>query len=123
MAAELDPSESPSDEIARYVRTNIARGLVLPGEPLPTARELADVLSCDKNTVQRAYKALQEEGLIYARIRQGYFVADSAKQVAAATQRALRARVDRYILMLKREGFAEGDIAAALRAGQKGLRA
>ena len=63
------------EQIRNEVRSRIVLGLVKPDEPLPSIRDLAADLVINPNTVARAYRELEQEGLIYTRKGKGSFVA------------------------------------------------
>lgn len=52
-------------QIIRYFKEQIAKGLLESGEEIPSRRELANRLKVNPNTVQRAYKEMEEETLIF----------------------------------------------------------
>lgn len=60
--------------IADAVRHQVATGALSEGERLPTVRQLAAELQVDRNTVVRAYRLLDREGVISAQQGRGTFV-------------------------------------------------
>ena len=64
--------------IALALATDIGKGRLLPGEKLPTHRELADVLSVNVSTITRAYNEAERRGLISGTVGRGTFVASDA---------------------------------------------
>lgn len=52
-------------QIVRYFKEKIAVGELKPGEEIPSRRELANRMKVNPNTAQRAYKEMEEQGLIY----------------------------------------------------------
>ncbi|MBT2214861.1 GntR family transcriptional regulator [Virgibacillus dakarensis] len=52
-------------QVIRHFKEEIATGLLEPGQEIPSRRELANKLKINPNTAQRAYKEMEEEGLIY----------------------------------------------------------
>ena len=54
-------------QIIRYVKRAIAAGTVQAGDELPSRRVLSAQLGVNPNTVQKAYKLLEDEGLISSR--------------------------------------------------------
>ncbi len=58
-------------------REQIARGILQPGEKLPSVRELAATLAINPNTIQRAYRELEERGWISSVPGKGSFVREN----------------------------------------------
>lgn len=52
-------------QIVRYFKEKIVIGELEPGEEIPSRRDLANRLKVNPNTAQRAYKEMEEQGLIY----------------------------------------------------------
>ena len=52
-------------QIVRHFKEKIANGEFEPGEEIPSRRELANRMKVNPNTAQRAYKEMEEQGLIY----------------------------------------------------------
>lgn len=52
-------------QIVRYFKEKIAIGELAPGEEIPSRRELANKIKVNPNTAQRAYKEMEEQGLIH----------------------------------------------------------
>ncbi len=86
MAARIAISlESPIplvEQIVAGVREVIALGEIAPGDSLPTVRQLAADLGVNMNTVARAYRALEGDGLVQTRRGRGTTVAASAEAPA-----------------------------------------
>lgn len=71
---DLDSQEPLYAQIVRGLREAIARGGVKVGERLPSVRQLAGDLGIHLNTVARAYRRLEEDGLVRVRHGQGVVV-------------------------------------------------
>ena len=54
-------------QILRYVKRGIVAGSILDGDELPSRRVLSSLLGINPNTVQKAYRLLEEEALIESR--------------------------------------------------------
>ena len=52
-------------QVIRHFKEQIAKGFFTPGHVIPSRRELANQLKINPNTVQRAYKEMEEQQLIY----------------------------------------------------------
>lgn len=77
----------PFEQLRAGVLDLIARGEILAGSRIPTVRALAAQLGLAANTVAKAYRELEAEGVIETRGRHGSFIkaqADSARQRAGA---------------------------------------
>ena len=84
MILSVDPDSPvpPYEQIRSQVATMIATGILSDGMRLPPIRQLADDLGLAGGTVARAYRELEDQGLIATRGRHGSFV-----QAAAASRR------------------------------------
>lgn len=82
-------------QIGQNVRRFLARGDLFPGNKLPSARELAQVLGVNPNTVVHAYSRLESEGIIETRRGLGTFVRADAP-VATMKQAMLKDAAKRY---------------------------
>lgn len=80
------------EQIVRQIHDAVKAGRLLPDTPLPTVRQLAGDLAINRNTVARAYRILEDQGVILTAGRKGTFVRQNARhEVAkAATSRAER---------------------------------
>jgi GntR family transcriptional regulator len=52
------------DQIVRQIKFAVASGIILPGELIPSVREMAKQTAVNPNTVSRAYRELQSEGIL-----------------------------------------------------------
>ena len=83
------------EQIVRQIHEAVKSGRLEPGAPLPPVRQLATDLRLNRNTVARAYKMLEEQGVIQTAGRKGTFVRhDAAREVvrlqSGHAERALR---------------------------------
>lgn len=84
---KIDPQSSTPVylQIVEAVRHAVVRGVYRPGEALPSVREMSVKVGVNPNTVQRAYEALEAEGLIESRRGVGMFVAEGGVKAARET--------------------------------------
>ncbi|MBD8024107.1 aminotransferase class I/II-fold pyridoxal phosphate-dependent enzyme [Microbacterium gallinarum] len=75
---DLEISGRSASEIADSLRSLIERGMLRPGDPLPSVRALADELGINRNTAVAAYRQLTQAGVVVTRGRGGTHVADHA---------------------------------------------
>ena len=65
------------EQIKEGLRRLVVTGALSAGEKLPSVRELASQLAINPNTIQRAYRELENEGYIYTLVGKGTFVAEN----------------------------------------------
>jgi GntR family transcriptional regulator len=113
MLFDLDPGDPRPvfRQIADEVRRSIAVGVLKPGDPLPAVRKLAADLKVNPNTVQHAYRTLEQEGAVHVRRGLGTFVSAATKAPGRAQQAALARRIAEKML---REAFRHGLLASDL---------
>ena len=72
----IDPrSKAPIyEQLREQLRWQITMGFLAPDEPLPSVRALSAELGINPNTIQKAYREMEQEGLIYSRPGRGNFV-------------------------------------------------
>jgi len=103
----VDPSSAqpPFEQLRTQIATRVTEGTLPAGAKLPTVRRLAEDLGLAANTVARAYRELEADGVIATEGRRGSFVrsralepgrdgddADPSGPQAAATSYATAAR-------------------------------
>ncbi|MET8245371.1 GntR family transcriptional regulator [Streptomyces sp. NPDC005202] len=112
----IDDGAPPYEQVRAQISEQARSGALPVGYRLPTVRGLAESLGLAANTVAKAYRALEADGVIETRGRNGTFVAaagSAAEREAAAAARAYAERVRRLGL----------DEDAALAAVRDALRA
>ena len=62
------------EQICDKLKDLIISGMLLENEKIPSVREMASALAINPNTIQKAYKELENEGYIYSLKAKGYFV-------------------------------------------------
>jgi GntR family transcriptional regulator len=74
-------------QLTRQVRAAVLRGVLVPGDRLPAAREVVSSLAINPNTVLKSYSILEHEGVVCSRAGQGTFVAETAPTPISASIR------------------------------------
>ncbi|MFJ8281885.1 GntR family transcriptional regulator [Streptomyces griseoviridis] len=114
---DIDDSAAPYEQVRAQISEQARAGTLPVGYRLPTVRGLAESLGLAANTVAKAYRALEADGVIETRGRNGTFVA--AAGPAAEREAAAAAQV--YAERARRLGLGEATALAtvrdALRAG------
>jgi DNA-binding transcriptional regulator YhcF (GntR family) len=109
-----DDDRTPvSERLARAIARRIHRGSPGPGDRLPTVRALAAELDHAPNTVAKAYRTLEEDGLIEGRGRSGTFVARRLPARLPDRERRLAEAADAFVRRGAQLGFGEADVQRA----------
>ena len=77
-------------QIMENIRQLIVSQVMKPDEKLPSVRELASSLAINPNTIQRAYRELEQEGYVYSLSGKGTFVSPSPDAAAARKKELLK---------------------------------
>ncbi|GAA0471771.1 GntR family transcriptional regulator [Streptomyces sp. NPDC046215] len=99
-------------QLADQVRQALRLGALQPGDRLPTAKEVVEATALNPNTVLRAYRELEREGLVEPRPGRGTFVTASLSRPAAAAGSPLRTELTAWVVRARTAGLEREDIAA-----------
>jgi GntR family transcriptional regulator len=112
----------PYLQIVHQVRQSLLLGYLRQGDRLPTVKEVAVDLAINPNTVVKAYRQLEHEGLAAGRPGQGTFItgvpADWSPKPEAS--RALRRSLLRWLAEANEAGLSEEAITALIAAVRRG---
>lgn len=101
-------------QIVQQTKQALRLGMLAPGDKLPTAREVVEATAVNPNTVLKAYRELEREGLVEARRGLGTFVRRSLG--AAPADSPLRAELDGWASRAREAGLEREDVAALFTA-------
>ena len=101
-------------QIAQQVREALRLGVLDVGDQLPTVREVVADLAINPNTVAKAYRELEREGLVLARPGRGTFVASTLAAPSLEHHEALRRELERWLTEAERAGLDEESIRALI---------
>lgn len=101
-------------QIVQQTKQALRLGLLEPGDKLPTAREVVEATAINPNTVLKAYRELEREGLVEARRGLGTFVRRSLG--AAPADSPLRAELEEWASRARDAGLEREDVAALFTA-------
>ena len=98
------------------LKRRIITGRYLPGEKLPSVRELAAEAGINPNTVQRAFSELEREGLIYTQRATGKYVTENADEIKSARQALATTQVAEFLSNMQSLGYSVGDVIVLLQS-------
>ena len=102
----------PYLQLVQQVKHALRLGLLEVGDQLPTVKEVVAQLTINPNTVLKAYRELEHEGLIESRPGQGTFVLRTLAGPALASHVALRRDLLRWIRSAQAAGLDADSIEA-----------
>jgi GntR family transcriptional regulator len=103
---------SPYQQIVQQVRNALRLGLLRQGDQLPTVKDVVSALAINPNTVLKAYRELEHEGLVQARPGRGTFVTRTLTDNTLAAHGPLRQDLRRWLAKARKAGLDDESIEA-----------
>lgn len=88
-------------QVVRYFKEQIATGELTAGQEIPSRRELASLLKINPNTAQKAYKEMEEHGLIYTERNFPSRITTDKKVLNGVREELIQEAVDAFIQAIK----------------------
>jgi GntR family transcriptional regulator len=110
----LDPRSGVSTylQIVHQVRHAVRLGILRPGDQLPTVKDVVGSLAINPNTVSKAYRELEHDGLVEGRPGLGTFVRETVSGPPPGSHAALRRGLDRWLRTAFDAGLDAEDVRA-----------
>src|SRR4051794_1281428 len=103
---------SPYQQLVQQVRHALRLGLLNPGDQLPKVKDVVAQLAINPNTVLKAYRELEHDGLVSARPGVGTFVTATLASGSPAALAQLRQELRAWLAKARRAGIDEESIEA-----------
>ncbi len=103
---------APYLQLIHQVRQALRLGMLREGDRLPTVKEVVAMVAINPNTVLKAYRELEYEGLVTARQGVGTFVTGTLTGTSLAAHRPLRQELRRWLAKARRAGLDDESIEA-----------
>ena len=112
----LDASSGvpPYLQLVHQVRQSLLLGYLREGDRLPTVKELAGELAINPNTVVKAYRQLEHEGLAGGRPGQGTFITAPLAPPPPAASESLRSSLEEWFRSAQEAGLSEEAVTALI---------
>lgn len=112
----LDPRSGVATylQIVQQVREALRLGVLEVGDQLPTVREVVADLAINPNTVAKAYRELERDGLVVAQQGRGTFVSSTLATPSVEHHDALRRELERWLDAARRAGLDDESIRALI---------
>ncbi len=102
----------PYLQLVHQVKQALRLGFLVPGDQLPTMRMVVSQIVINPNTVFKAYRELEMEGLVESRPGQGTFVVHTLADHSLDQHDALRASLQKWIDEALKAGLSEESVTA-----------
>ena len=114
---QLDPVSGVATylQLVQQVHDALRLGLLEPGDQLPTAQQVVAKLAINPNTVLKAYRDLEREGLVRGRPGQGTFVIRALSGTDPAAQARFLAAMTDLLRSARSAGLGPDDVEAIYR--------
>ena len=114
---QLDPVSGVATylQLVQQVHDALRLGLLAPGDQLPTAQQVVAKLAINPNTVLKAYRDLEREGLARGRPGQGTFITGTIPGTDPATQGRFLAAITDLLRSARQAGLGPDDIESIYR--------
>lgn len=99
-------------QIVRFIRQGLAGGTILSGDELPSRRVLSALLGVNPNTIQKAYRILEDDGLIQSRSGAKSYVSATEEQREQLRAQLLAEDVRRLVHTLRQSGAPKEEAMA-----------
>ena len=103
-------------QILRYIKRGIVSGSIVNGDELPSRRVLSALLGVNPNTVQKSYRALEDEGLIDSRLGSKSCVSLSDEKIETVRNELIEADAIGVIKAMKQMGLSKKDAISLIEA-------
>ncbi|AXI07923.1 GntR family transcriptional regulator [Oceanobacillus zhaokaii] len=101
MNVNLNKREPVYVQVIRHFKEQIATRSLEPGQEIPSRRELANQLKINPNTAQRAYKEMEEQGLIYTEGNSPSKITKDKKILGKVREELIEQAIDSFIAAIR----------------------
>ena len=112
----------PYQQLVRQVRQSLLLGYLRECDRLPTVKDVAADLVINPNTVVKAYRQLEHEGLAGGRPGQGTFITATSSPVPPKAQEAMRASLEEWLRAAEAAGLDDEAVTALIAAVLNDMR-
>lgn len=106
MAWELKADRPIYMQLLEHIKLDIISGKYLPGDKLPSVRDLAEEASVNPNTMQKALAELERLGLVYTQRTNGRFITEDVKMIKESKESIAREQIAEFFQSMKKLGFS-----------------
>jgi GntR family transcriptional regulator len=111
---DIDDPQPQFEQLIEQIKAAVTGGILKPGDPLPSIRQLANDLELNSKTVAKAYKLLERDSIIEAKGYRGTFIHRKAKANCKFNlQEWISRKLNEVIAELREAGVTDSEIRNA----------
>ena len=112
----------PYLQLVHQVRQSLLLGYLKEGDRLPTVKDVAADLAINPNTVVKAYRQLEHEGLAGGRPGQGTFITATSSTALPEEQQILRASLEEWLRAAQEAGLDDEAVTALIAVARQDMK-
>ena len=112
----------PYLQLVHQVRQSLLLGYLQEGDRLPTVKDVAGDLAINPNTVVKAYRQLEHEGLAGGRPGQGTFITATSSTALPEEQQILRASLEEWLRAAEEAGLDDAAVTALIAIARQDMK-
>jgi GntR family transcriptional regulator len=112
----------PYLQLVHQVRQSLLLGYLREGDRLPTVKDVAGDLAINPNTVVKAYRQLEHEGLAGGRPGQGTFITGTLSPATPDTHNTLRASLEKWLRDASAAGLDDEAVTALIAVARNDMK-
>lgn len=106
MAWELKSDRPIYIQLQDYIKLGIISGKYLPGDKLPSVRDLAEEAAVNPNTMQKALAELERTGMVYTQRTSGRFITEDREMIQSIKETIAKKHITDFFETMKQLGFS-----------------
>lgn len=122
MAWELKSDRPIYTQLLDYIKIGIISGKYLPGDKLPSVRDLAEEAAVNPNTMQKALVELERLGMVYTQRTNGRYITEDVEMIKNLKESIAREHIAEFFEAMKKLGFTKAEIMQILEKEGKEVR-
>ena len=119
MSWNFDNDRPIYTQLLEIIQMQIISGQYSPGDKLPSVRELAATANVNPNTMQKAFAALEQKGLITTQRTSGRTVTEDINMIKAVQTDLARSHITQFVQKMKELGFTKEEIKHLVEANME----
>lgn len=120
MPWNLDSDRPIFLQIVERIQMDIISGKYLPGDKLPSVRELAAEAAVNPNTMQRAFQELEHTGLVHSQRTSGRFITENTALIQELKTSLAKEKITELISLMQQLGFENEETLTLIHQLMKG---